>query len=162
MTFYSPGFIFVFLPVFVVLYALLGSKLRSPILFLGSIVFYWFASGGAFLPIAVIFVTLLFNYAAGLFVGVAEGLTKKMLFAFSTVIDAAVLLSPKVMSIVSESFSVSLPDALVIAAPIGFSFYMFKNMSYLRQVYDGKIKSELSFIAFGAYLLTSLLGPSIV
>ncbi len=153
MTFYSPGFIFGFLPVFVVLYALLGSKMRSPILFFGSIVFYWFASGGAIMPISVIFITLLFNYAAGLFIGVAEGRRKKVLFAFCTVIDAAALLSPKVMSIISESFSASLPDALVIAAPIGFSFYMFKSMSYLRQVYDGKIESELSFFAIGAYML---------
>ncbi|MBO5700829.1 MAG: MBOAT family protein [Clostridia bacterium] len=153
MTFYSPGFIFGFLPIFVVLYALLGSKLRSPILFFGSIVFYWFASGGAIMSMAVILSTLLFNYAAGLFIGIAEGRMKKVLFSFCTVIDAAALLSPKVMAIISDSFSASLPDSLVIAAPIGFSFYIFKNMSYLRQVYDGKIESEQSFFAIGAYLL---------
>ena len=153
MTFYSPGFIFGFLPIFVVLYALLGSKLRLPILFCGSVVFYWFASGGSIMSMAVIFSTLLFNYAAGLFIGIADGRMKKLLFSFCTVIDAAALISPKAMSILSESFSSSLPDVLVIAAPIGFSFYMFKNMSYLRQVYDGKIKSELSFFALGAYML---------
>ena len=153
MTFYSPGFIFGFLPIFVVLYALLGSKLRSPILFIGSMVFYWFASGGSVMAMAVIMSTLLFNYAAGLFIGIAEGRMKKILFAFCCIIDAFALLSPKVMSIVSESFTISLPDALAIAAPIGFSFYMFKNMSYLRQIYDGKIASELSFFALGAYLM---------
>ena len=140
MTFYSPGFIFGFLPVFVALYALLGSKLRLPILFFGSAVFYWFASGGSLMSTAVILSTLLFNYAAGLFIGIAEGRTRKLLFSFCTLVDATALISPKVMFIISESFSSSLPDALVIAAPIGFSFYMFKNMSYLRQVYDRKIE----------------------
>ena len=153
MTFYSPGFIFGFLPVFVVLYALFGNKLRSAVLFFGSIVFYWLASGGSVMSMAVIGSTMLFNYAAGLFIGISEGKMKKALFAFCSIIDAAALLSPKVMSIISDSFAGALPDALVIAAPIGFSFYMFKNMSYLRQVYDGKIESELSFFALGAYLI---------
>ena len=153
MTFYSPGFIFGFLPAFVVLYTLLGSKMRSSVLFFGSIIFYWFASGGEIIPQAIVLILLLFNYAAALFIGVSEGTVKKAIFAMSTAVDAAALLSPKVISILSESFSASLPDILVIAAPIGFSFYMFKNMSYLRQVYDGKIESELSFFALGAYML---------
>jgi alginate O-acetyltransferase complex protein AlgI len=153
MTFYSPGFIFIFLPVFVAVYSLLGSKMRMPTLFFGSAIFYWFASGGNILVMAVMASTLLFNYAAGLFIGIAEGRTKKTLFAFCTVVDAAALLSPKIASIISTAFSEALPEALLIVAPVGFSFYMFKNMSYLRQVYDGKIASEQSFFAFGAYLL---------
>ncbi len=153
MTFYSPGFIFIFLPVFVVIYSLLGSKMRAPVLFFGSAAFYWFASGGDLMAMAVILITVLFNYAAGLFIGIAQGRSRTTLFAFCTVIDAAALLSPKIMTIISDSFSGILPDALAIAAPVGFSFYMFKNMSYLRQVYDKKIDSELSFLALGAHLV---------
>ncbi len=151
MTFYSPGFIFIFLPVFIVIYMLLGQKMRAPVLFFGSLVFYWFASGGSLMSMAVIFCLLLFNYAAGLFIGIAEGRTRTALYAFCVIIDALALLSPKVMEIISGSFSTILPDGLAIAAPVGFSFYMFKNMSYLRQVYDKKINSELSFLFFGAY-----------
>ena len=108
MTFYSPNFIFGFLPVFVVFYALLGRRLRSAILFLGSIAFYWFASGGALIPIAVIFSVLLFNYAAGIFVGVSKGKARKIVFAFFSIADAVVLLSPKVMSIGCFSFIIGL------------------------------------------------------
>ena len=153
MTFYSPGFIFIFLPVFVAVYSLVGSKMRLPILFIGSSVFYWFASGGNILVIGIMASTLLFNYAAGLFIGISEGRSRKALFAFCSVVDAAALLSPKVVTIISSAFSEALPDALLLAAPVGFSFYMFKNMSYLRQVYDGKIESEQCFFAIGAYLL---------
>ncbi len=149
MTFYSPGFIFIFLPCFVALYALCGKKMRNAVLFFGSMLFYFFACGQKIMPLAVIFSIALFNYAAGLFIGISDAKWRTSLFAFCTIIDAAALLSPKIMTILSEA----LPVDIAIAAPVGFSFYMFKNMSYLRQVYDAKIRSEESFFALGAYLL---------
>lgn len=152
MTFYSPGFIFIFLPCIVALYALAGKKLRNAVLFIGSLVFYWLASRDV-MAMAILASTLLFNYAAGLFIGIADGKMRKLLFGFCTLVNASALLSPKIISVIIESFCASLPEGLAIAAPVGFSFYMFKNMSYLRGVYDGKIKSERSFFAFGAYLV---------
>lgn len=152
MTFYSPGFIFIFLPCIVALYALAGKKLRDAVLFLGSVVFYLLASRDL-MSMAILASSLIFNYAAALFIGIAEGRMRKLLFAFCTLVNASALLSPKIISIITESFAASLSEGLAIAAPVGFSFYMFKNMSYLRQVYDGKIKSEESFFALGAYLV---------
>ncbi len=152
MTFYSPGFIFIFLPCIVVLYALAGKKLRNAVLFLGSVVFYLLASRDL-MSLAILASSLIFNYAAGLFIGIAEGRMRKLLFGFCTLVNACALLSPKIISIITESFSASLPEGLAVVAPVGFSFYMFKNMSYLRQVYDSKIKAERSFFALGAYLV---------
>ncbi len=152
MTFYSPEFIFIFLPCTVALYAVVGKKLRNAVLFFGSVVFYWLASRDL-MAMAILASSLLFNYAAGLFIGIADGRLRKILFGFCTAVNASTLLSPKVISIITESFETVLPVGLEIAAPVGFSFYMFKNMSYLRQVYDRKIDSEQSFIALGAYLV---------
>ena len=152
MTFYSPGFIFIFLPCIVALYALAGKKLRNAVLFLGSVVFYLLASHDL-MSMAILASSLIFNYAAGLFIGIAEGKMRKLLFGFCTFVNASALLSPKIISIITESFSESLPEGLAIVAPVGFSFYMFKNMSYLRQVYGRKIRSEQSFFALGAYLV---------
>ncbi len=149
MTFYSPGFIFIFLPCFAALYALCGKKMRNAVLLSGSLVFYYFACGKELMPMAIISSVALFNYAGALFIGIADRRWRTRLFVFCTVIDAAALLSPKVIDILSSS----LPDALALAAPVGFSFYMFKVMSYLRQVYDGKIRPEESFFALGAYFL---------
>lgn len=136
----------------VALHAFAGKRLRDAVLFFGSIVFYWLASHDL-MAMAILASSILFNYAAGLFIDIAEGRLRRILFAFCTVINASALLSPKVISIITESFGAALPTGLAFAAPIGFSFYMFKNMSYLRQVYDGKIKSEQSFVALGAYLV---------
>ena len=97
MTFYSPEFIFIFLPCIVVLYALAGKKLRNAVLFLGSIVFYWLASRDL-MAMAILASSLLFNYAAGLFIGIAEGRMRKLLFAFCTLVNASALLSPKIIS----------------------------------------------------------------
>ncbi len=152
MTFYSPEFIFLFLPSMVALYALAGKKLRGAVLFLGSVVFYLFAARDL-MSMAILASSLIFNYAAGLFIDIAECRMRKLLFGFCTFVNACALLSPKIISIITESFAASLPEGLAVVAPVGFSFYMFKNMSYLRQVYDCKIKAERSFFAFGAYLV---------
>ncbi len=152
MTFYSPSFIFVFLPCFVLLYAVCGKKLRDPVLFGGSLLFYFLASGGNYLSVAILIAAVVFNYMAGLFIGILKNRARRIAFWLCTALNAAALLSPKIVSIITDSFAQSLPEGLAIAAPIGFSFYMFKNMSYLRQVYDGKIKPELSFLSIGAYL----------
>lgn len=152
MTFYSPSFIFVFLPCFVLLNAVCGKKLRDPVLFGGSMLFYFFACGGDYLSVAILLSAVIFNYAAGLCIGILKGRARKAFFGICTAINAVALLSPKILSTLTEAFSSSLPNGLAIAAPIGFSFYMFKNMSYLRQVYDGKVKAEVSFFSLGAYL----------
>lgn len=152
MTFYSPEFIFIFLPCMIAIHTFAGKKLRDAVLFLGSLCFYLFASRDL-LAMAIIASSVLFNYAAGLFIGIAEGRLRKILFAFCTLVNASALLSPKIISIITESFGAALHEGLAIVAPVGFSFYMFKNMSYLRQVYDRKIQSEQSFIALGAYLI---------
>ena len=115
--------------------------------------FYFFASGGDYLSVAILLAAVMFNYTAGLFIGALQGKAKKLFFAVGTAVNAAALLSPKIVNIISDSFSASLSDELVILAPIGFSFYMFKNMSYLRQVYDGRTKPETSLCALGAYLM---------
>lgn len=152
MTFYSPSFIFVFLPCFVLLYNVCGKKLRDIVLFGGSMLFYFLASGKDYLSVAILIAAVAFNYMAGILVGVSKGKTKKLVFGLCTAVNAVALLSPKIISIVTDSFAQSLPEGLAIVAPIGFSFYMFKNMSYLRQIYDCKTNPELSFISLGAYL----------
>ncbi len=148
MTFYSTEFIFIFLPCFVALYAFCGRKLRPAVLLAGSMLFYLLACEWKLFPIVILLVSVLFNYAAGLFIGIA-GRRRTLLYALCTAVDAIALLSPKVMSWFLES----LPEGLAIVAPVGFSFYMFKNMSYLRQVYDRRIRAEESFISFGAWLV---------
>lgn len=152
MTFYSPAFIFIFLPCFVLLYAACGKRLRNFVLFGGSMLFYYLASGGDYLSLAILLAAVVLNYTFGLFIGVMNGKARGLLFAAGVAINAVALLSPKIIAIITEAFSASLSGTASIVAPIGFSFYMFKNMSYLRQVYDRRVKAELSFIALGAYL----------
>ena len=116
MTFYSPGFIFVFLPVFVLIYTAAGKKMRAPILFLGSLVFYWFASDGNTTALVILISLLLFNYATALFIGSADGKLRTGLYAFGVAIDAAVLLSPKIMEIISNAFEGILPEVLAVVS----------------------------------------------
>ena len=149
MTFYSPEFIFVFLPCFVALCSMARGKARSAFLFFGSLIFYWFASGKELLPVALICVIILFNYLLGRIIELYSGGARKAWLAIGIICDSALLLSPKVLEIITGGADLS---AVSFVAPVGYSFYMFKNMSYIRQVYDKKIVAERSFIALGAYL----------
>ena len=150
MTFYSPEFIFIFLPCFVVLFALAHGYAKKALLFFGSLLFYWFASGRELLPVLVLFGIIFINYIIGLVIGLSGKQGQRVALAVGFLLDSFLLLSPKIYEIVIGS----LPEkvALSIVAPVGFSFYMFKNMSYLRQVYDGKAKAESSLVALGAYI----------
>lgn len=150
MTFYSPEFIFIFLPCFVVLYAMMRGKAKNALLFLGSLVFYWFASGKAILPVGILVTIILVNYTIGLIIGISGANGKRIALSVGFVLDSVILLSPKLFEILTASLPES--PAISIIAPVGFSFYMFKNMSYIRQVYDGRVKAESSFLALGAYV----------
>ena len=39
-----------------------------------------------------------------------------------------------------------------IVLPIGISFFTFQNLSYVLDVYRGKVQAEKSFVKYGAYI----------
>ncbi len=54
-----------------------------------------------------------------------------------------------ILSLFTISFT---PAVLKIAAPVGISFYTFKVVSYMLDVYNGKIKAQRSFGKYAAYV----------
>ncbi len=149
MTFYSPEFILIFLPCFAAIYAWLRGNMKDVFMFFGSMLFYYFACSGDFLAMAIIFCAALFNYFAGCIIGGCKGRSRRIAFAVFTAANAVALLSPKVMGTIGSAFG----EEFSIIAPAGFSFYMFKCMSYLRQVYDKRCRPQVSFFALGAYFV---------
>lgn len=148
MTFFSLEFIFIFLPCFFTIFSIF-KKYRKEVLLIASCIFYYFASDKEIIPLFVIVGVLIFNYTLALIISSMKGKGRTIVFSGALIAEAAMLLSPKVISI----FIHSLSNEFSIVVPIGMSFYMFKNMSYLREVYDKKIECEKSFISLGAYTL---------
>lgn len=160
MNFCSPDFIFLFLPLLVLLHGVTKGKLRNAVLFFGSVVFYALASGSFYEWILLLLIAAVMNYLFGLIITETEGRYRKTAFITGVVFNIAFLaayrfsgafvssLLPPMLAKIGVT-GVSFSD---IVLPLGLSFYTLKNLSYLREVYDFTVESEISFINYGAYL----------
>lgn len=139
MVFSSLEFVFIFLPIFLLVYYLAPyNKLKNFVIFIGSVVFY--ALGSLEYPEYVIYfvLTIIMNY---LIVQCMEYYKsfKKALFIAALIYNLVPLIVFKITI-----------DTIVL--PVGISFFTFQNLSYVLDAYMGKGKVEKSFIGYGAYI----------
>ena len=135
MNFSSLVFIFVFLPVLFLLFYLVPKKFKYLILLLGSIVFYSYS--GLFNLIVLLCVST-FNY----FITRIFGGKKK----FNLILVVLALLN--IFTLLLFKYNKNL------LFPLGISFYIFNNVSYIIDVKRKKIKPEKNYLY---YLLYSML-----
>lgn len=159
MVFSSLSFIFVFLPVFLALYYCVPAKSKNTFLFLGSLVFYSF---GEPLYVILIFASTLINYFFGL--GIAKYKTGRVerifLFLLALTYNFGLLLFFKYTNFLVENINLLLRICGVnwqfftinVSLPLGISFYTFQIVSYIIDVYRGKVKADKSFASLGAYI----------
>ncbi|HWR72681.1 MAG TPA: MBOAT family O-acyltransferase [Nitrospirota bacterium] len=164
MVFNSFAFL-VFFPVVTVLYFALPHAVRWLLLLLASCVFYM-----AFIPkyILILFLTILIDYAAGLFIAGTDSKRKKHLYlVISLVSTVSVLFVFKYFDFLNESVAAVARflhwnygiENLKIILPIGLSFHTFQSMSYVIEVYRGNQKVERHF---GIYALYVMFYPQLV
>lgn len=141
LVFSNWQFLGVFLPVFLIVFYLTPEKYRGGILLLGSLVFY--AAGGV-IPLLLLLVLTLVNYAAGNVLW--ESGERRTLFLI-LLLDAGTLLVCKVLALLSSSENAGFSFAL----PVGLSFYVFKMISYQADLYGGKMRTRPTFVQTAAY-----------
>ncbi|MDO4615237.1 MAG: MBOAT family O-acyltransferase [Lachnospiraceae bacterium] len=136
MTLSSLSFVFLFLPVFCLIYYLVPRRAGIVILFLGSLLFY--AWGNPKNLLILLFVTL-FNYGAGLEIAALKKGRRSTFLAMTTAVvgNIAVLAVYKYSS---------------LSMPIGISFYIFSAISYLADVQMGKAKEESNPLYLAVYI----------
>ncbi len=150
MVFSSLLFLYIFLPVCLILYYLLpGLRYRNTILTIMSILFY--AWGEPFWVILII-ISATVDYTNGRIIGKYRGQWQaKASFIASIVINLALLASFKYANFFIETVNavsgLSLP-LTGLTLPIGISFYTFQTMSYSIDVYKGEVKVQKSFPDF--------------
>ena len=153
MLFSSIPFLYYFLPVVLLVYALVPKAGKNAVLLLASLLFYGW---GEPKYVLLMLVTIVSFYICGLGIGNAKGSgARKMWLTVSVVIGIALLTVFKYADFFIQSFAavtgLSLP-LLKLALPIGISFYTFQCMSYAVDVYRGTAKAQKNIIAFGAYV----------
>jgi alginate O-acetyltransferase complex protein AlgI len=156
MLFSSAIFLFLFLPVFLILYYLLPRRWHNAFLFGASLLFYAWGEG---LVVMVLLVSALINFVAGrlvengqrragLLLSLAGSLSLLFYYKYSNFLVDSV-------RGFAEAFAISGATNLnmaQIALPIGISFYTFQGISYTLDIYWGRIKANRSFLDYGTYV----------
>ena len=138
MVFSSLEFIFIFLPVFLIIYYMAPDRGKNLVIFIGSILFYIWGSWKNPEYILYFVMAIVMNYLLGRFMENNPEWKKTAL-----IVALVYNLLPLVM------FKVSI-DYIIL--PVGISFFTFQNLSYVLDVYHGKLEAEKSFTNYGAYI----------
>ena len=153
MVFNSVIFIFCFLPIFLLIYYFVPARARNPVLFAGSLFFY--AWGDPTYLVLMLFSSF-FNYYMGKELGkiTDEDPSRKRNLIFAVVINLLILGFFKYWGFFLDTISgitglkLTYPQ---LALPIGLSFYTFKNLSYILDIYMGKTEPCKGFFPYAVY-----------
>ncbi len=153
MLFSSIPFLYYFLPIVLIVYALSPKILKNPVLLLSSLVFYaWGEPKYVFLMIATVAVA----YITGILIDKFRGrVLSKVFVGVSVLSSLAALGFFKYADFFVENFNrltgLSVP-LLKIALPIGISFYTFQTLSYTIDVYRGTVRVQKNPISLATYV----------
>ena len=165
LVFNSVVFLFCFLPLALLLYYAVPGRAKNAILLLESILFYCWG-GVRFLPLIAILIVV--NYFAGLLLGKVRNRTGRIvLLVAPIVISGAALVFFKYTNFLIETVNTIASAQLSTLSfldvlPLGISYYVFKLISYVADVYTGKVEAERNPVTFGAYVMLFpqlMLGP---
>jgi len=155
----SSLFLFLFLPVFLLIYLLSAQRLRQPIILAASIIFLTWGDKIALLWLGGILIS---GYLAGLAISKSkENESHFPIWLWAGVgINLAILSFFKFITAYNQNAfaRLNLPQnwiapAIGLAVPIGLSYVTFQMISYLVDIRKGTIPAEKNFIALSTYLL---------
>lgn len=138
MVFSSLEFLFVFLPIFLLIYYLVPFEKKNLILFVGSIAFYAYGALDHPEYLFYFLLTILMNFVIGQAIW-SNPAKKKWLMIFAVFYNIAPL----------ALFKITI-DHIIL--PVGISFFTFQNLSYVFDVYYEKVEPERSIVSYGAYI----------
>ncbi len=157
MIFSSLTFVFLFLPVVLLLYFTMpGRKLKNIILLLASLVFY---AWGEPVYIFLVFLSASGNFLFARLIDInKENGNKgkaKVSFVLALVLNLGILGFFKYSGFLVENINSLFGTNFFLGnlpLPIGVSFYTFAAISYVADVYTGKIKAQKNFLTLATYI----------
>ncbi len=142
MVFNSVGFLLYFLPIFLILYGLAPKKYRNVALLAGSLIFY---ACGEVRHLCLLLASMAANYEVGLYLSGNRKESKKEKRARTLLLIAAVAGNVGLLGLFKALSG-------ILGLPLGISFYTFRILSYLIDVYRGEIHREWSFVRLANYI----------
>lgn len=154
MVFSSLIFIFMFLPITLLIYYIFPKKLRNLIILIASLIFYGW---GEPVYISLMIFSIIFDYISSLIIYRFRMYKKfsKIIFINTIVVNIGLLAFFKYFGFLIENINMIFGSDIIVQnlpLPVGISFYTFQVMSYVIDVYVGKVKAQTNIIDFGAYV----------
>ena len=154
MSFSTPVFLFLFFPLTILGYYLIHPKLQNAFLLLASLAFYAWGEP----KFVVVFLTaILFNYLVGRLLGIMCGLknSRRMVMLLGLAANIGLLFYYKYLifgtEIVNSVFNAGL-TIKEIALPFGISFFTFRSISYILDVYWGISEAQKNPVNVALYI----------
>lgn len=151
MLFTSISFLYYFLPALIIIYFITPKKYKNIILLIASLLFYLYGEPKyVFLMIAEIIIA----YIGAILIDKYKNQSKNILIT-TLFIHVFLLIIFKYTDFIIQTIN-DISNAniklLNIALPIGISFYTFQIISYVIDVYNGKVKVQKSLINLATYV----------
>lgn len=155
MVFSSTVFMFIFLPLVLLIYynpVFKGRKFRNIALLISSLLFYAWGE-----PVFVIIMcfSIVLNWKLSLLMDERAGKARRNYMLAIVIYDLGLLFIFKYLSFVTKNIGLLLHNddiVLNIALPIGISFFIFEAMSYVFDVYYYNCKAQKSLLNVALYI----------
>lgn len=151
MVFSSLTFLFYFLPITLLIYYIVPSKVKNAVICIASLAFYFY--GEPKYGILMI-ISILSTYIHGLLIEKYPNQKKKFLIS-SIFVSLGFLTFFKYTDFIISNINMVVNgkiDLLRLSLPIGISFYTFQMISYIIDVYEGEAKAQKSLLKLATYV----------
>ncbi len=166
MVFSTPVFLFLFLPLTLLIYYVSPKKGKNLIILLSGLLFY---SWGEPIYVVVMLISTMIDYFAGLIMNKYEGrkIPRTICLIVSLVMNLGLLGIFKYSGFIAENINAIAGQQLIDITnmnffgidflpmnmlPIGISFFTFQSMSYTIDLYMGNVKVQKNPISFAAFV----------
>lgn len=152
MVFSSLVFLWLFLPIVLVLYYISKPAYRNVLLLVASLFFY---AWGEPVYIFVMIFSILANYICGLKIVSKDGNKNKTALVIGIVINLLLLGVFKYTGFLIENINLLTGlqiEVRPLALPIGISFYTFQSLSYLVDIYRGVCQPQKNIVKMGLFI----------
>ncbi len=165
MVFSTTVFLYLFLPLVLILYYISPTKFKNVIILLSGLLFY---SWGEPVYVVVMILSTMIDYCAGLIMNKFEGrkLPRRICLIVSICMNVGLLAIFKYSGFIFENINAVFGTNIDISQmyifgldylpmdllPIGISFFTFQSMSYTIDLYLGNVKVQKNPITFAAFV----------
>lgn len=154
MLFSSMIFLWLFLPLIILIYFVINDKCKNVFLLITSLIFY--AWGGVHY-LVVIFFSIVINYLSGLLISIYNNKVnrKRLVLVLCIIVNITVLFFFKyydsLFTSINNAFNTNF-KIFNLVLPLGISFFTFQSLSYVVDLYRGSITVQKNVFDLALYI----------